>query len=390
MAGLTANIYVSTGITWVAAFVALVMRIIARRIMKITWWFDDYFCILAFNVWTDLLPSSLLPSLPRGAFIVANWCFIGTMHWSLGQYMPDSLDAAAREEILHNSRFLGFLNSLAYALSIASSKLAILFLYWRIFSISTIRIPIQIMIVLSVMWIILRTFMVIFRCIPVQAYWDKTIPHAACRIKDTEFFFGTVLTHMLMDVAILVLPIFEVFRLRLRLGQKLAIAALFIVGAMQVHPFTFKTTQMPHDYGMYCVWGTVEINIAIVSACFPLLRPIFSRILPARFLSTADNTQPISRPSNAIRLTTISRTTREKEHDETSSTHQLADPEGSVSNMSDLDPVNMHGPEGVHTVISSRCTGPYGGEGQGMNGIHVYHDTIVQVEETELNKAFRR
>jgi hypothetical protein len=92
------------------------------------------------------------------------------------------------------------------------------------------------MIVLSVMWIILRTFMVIFRCIPVQAYWDKTIPDAHCRIKDTQFFFGTVLTHMLMDVAILVLPIFEVFRLRLRIGQKLAIAALFIVGAMQVLP----------------------------------------------------------------------------------------------------------------------------------------------------------
>lgn len=154
------------------------------------------------------------------------------MHWSLGQYMPDDISASARERILYNSRLLGFLNSLSYAFSIASSKLAVLFLYWRIFSISTIRIPIQVMVVLCVMWIILRTFMLIFRCVPVQAYWDKTIPDAKCRIKDTDFFFSTVLTHFLMDIAILILPIFEVFRLRLRIGQKLAIAALFIVGTM--------------------------------------------------------------------------------------------------------------------------------------------------------------
>lgn len=48
MAGLESNLYVSTAITWVAAAVALVMRIMARRMMKISWWFDDWFCILAF------------------------------------------------------------------------------------------------------------------------------------------------------------------------------------------------------------------------------------------------------------------------------------------------------------------------------------------------------
>lgn len=148
--------------------------------------------------------------------------------------MPDDLTEAERDLILHNGRFIGFFNSLTYAFAIASAKLAILFLYWRIFQLSSIRLPMQIMIVMCFVWIIVRTFMTIFRCLPVQAYWDKTIPHAVCRIRDTEFFFSTVLTHFLMDLAILVLPIIEVFKLRLRIGQKIAVAGLFVVGSMYV------------------------------------------------------------------------------------------------------------------------------------------------------------
>ncbi|KAM5342197.1 hypothetical protein ACJ41O_015228 [Fusarium nematophilum] len=269
MAGLQENIYVSTAITWVAAFVALIMRGFARRMTKMSWWYDDYFCVLAF---------------------VSSGLLLRTMHWSLGQYMPDSLDEETREEILYNSRRLGFFNSLTYAFSIACSKLAILFLYWRIFKHSAIRIPIQVLLVVSVMWIILRTFMVIFRCIPVQYYWDKNID-GSCKIKDTEFFFSTVLTHFLMDIVILILPVLEVSKLRLRLGQKLAVTGLFVLGfivclasifalveAIRYNP---KSTQIPYDYALYCIWGSVEINIAVVSGKQP-----GSSTFPPRLLLT--------------------------------------------------------------------------------------------------------
>ncbi|KAH7159466.1 hypothetical protein B0J13DRAFT_670219 [Dactylonectria estremocensis] len=384
MAGLENNLYISTAVTWVAAFVALVMRVIARRMTKMPWWYDDWFCVAAF-IFASLYSATIL-----------EW----TMHWSLGQYMPDTISTEAREEIMYNSRFIGFFNSLTYAFSIAASKLAILCLYWRIFKISIIRIPIQVLIALSVAWIILRTFMLLFRCIPIQYYWDKSIT-GSCKISDTQFFFGTVFTHFLMDIAILILPVLEVFRLRLRLGQKLAISALFVIGTIvclasvgaiyEALSYDPKSTQMPHDYGMYCVWGSVELNMAIVSACFPLLRPIFSLILPSRFLSSIGSSAPISRPSNAIRLTTLSRTNKEKESDETSSTHQLADSENGLRDPSDFDPINVHGSEGVNTIISSRYHNSRE-ENYTMagSGIHVRNDMVVQVEEIEMNKAYGR
>lgn len=48
MAGLQADVYVSIGITWFAALVALCMRIVARQMTRIKWWLDDYLSVLAF------------------------------------------------------------------------------------------------------------------------------------------------------------------------------------------------------------------------------------------------------------------------------------------------------------------------------------------------------
>lgn len=118
-----------------------------------------------------------------------------------------------------------------YAFSIASTKFTILTLYWRLFKLSSIRIPIQIMFVISVMWIILRTFMVSFQCLPTRYFWDKSIS-GHCAINEPKFFFGTILAHCVMDIIILALPIIEVSKLHLRLSQKLAVIGLFLVGFM--------------------------------------------------------------------------------------------------------------------------------------------------------------
>jgi len=47
MAGLQVDVYVSIGITWFAALIALCMRMTARQITHIKWWFDDCFSVLA-------------------------------------------------------------------------------------------------------------------------------------------------------------------------------------------------------------------------------------------------------------------------------------------------------------------------------------------------------
>ncbi|KAJ4029935.1 hypothetical protein NW761_011695 [Fusarium oxysporum] len=378
MAGLQPNIWAGVAIPWLAALTSLILRVCARRMTKMSWWFDDYFTILAFLFATGYCG------------IMVEW----TLHTYLGVNIPDSMPTDEREAILQQARFLAYFNSLCYASSIACSKLAILCLYWRLFRISSIRIPIMVMLVMVVIWIILRTFMLTFRCVPVQSLWDYTITDKVCNINSDQFFLGTITTHFIMDIIILVLPIIEVFRLRLRTGQKLAIGALFLLGTIVCFASMFvlivlvnypdNTTQMPHDYAMFCILGSVEVNIAIVSACFPLLRPIFVHILPSSFLSSyGKSSQPISRPSNAIKLTTLIRTNKDREADETSSTYQLADMENGLHYHSG----DVQRTEGVHTMISSEQSGS--SPEVDTAGIYVRNDTVVEIKQVE-NKGFYR
>jgi hypothetical protein len=157
---------------------------------------------------------------------------IGTRHTYLGQIIPDTIPSDEKEIILERSRFLSFFNSLCYASSIACSKIAILCLYWRLFKTSSIRIPILTLLAMVAAWIVLRTFMLIFRCVPVQSLWDYSITDKVCNIDSSKFFLGTITTHFLMDIVILALPLIEVFHLRMKIGQKMAVAGLFLIGTM--------------------------------------------------------------------------------------------------------------------------------------------------------------
>ncbi|KAM5344331.1 hypothetical protein ACJ41O_012868 [Fusarium nematophilum] len=215
MAGLRPNIYAAICITLFVAVLALVLRLKARSMTKMRLWFDDY-----------LAMSALV--------FAAGYCAINLLwlsRYKLAQYLTD-LDQAAADRIRFASRILLWSSELCYACSIASAKLAILTFYWRVFRYTSIRIAIQVLLVTATIWITIRTFMVIFHCVPVQAYWDKTIKGARCPINESKFFFGTVLTHCLMDAIILILPIIEVMKMHLRFSQKLAVIGLFTSGTM--------------------------------------------------------------------------------------------------------------------------------------------------------------
>jgi hypothetical protein len=137
-----------------------------------------------------------------------------------------------KHDILAKSHLSLFLVELLYSLSICFSKLAILAFYWRMFKTSNIRVPILVLAGMSIIWLVVRIFLTIFTCIPVQAFWDKTIKDAKCSVDESGFFFGTVLTHCLMDVAILLLPIIPVTHLRLRSHKKAVVMALFAFGIL--------------------------------------------------------------------------------------------------------------------------------------------------------------
>ena len=64
----------------------------------------------------------------------------------------------------------------AYNLGLTFTKSAILLLYLRIFSFRTTRVLCYIVMAVVIMYGIQAILTGIFTCIPVQAFWDKSIP----------------------------------------------------------------------------------------------------------------------------------------------------------------------------------------------------------------------
>lgn len=170
----------------------------------------------------------------------------GTARYMLGQSLSGIQDQTHADMIREKSRFLLWITELLYAASIAASKLAILSFYWRIFRYTSIRIPILVLIAAVSIWFTIRTFMVIFHCAPVQAYWNKTITHARCLVNPSTFFFCTILIHCLMDCIILVLPVIEVAKMHLPWSKKLAVVGLFTSGIMHVCPLLAASASADH------------------------------------------------------------------------------------------------------------------------------------------------
>ncbi|KNB16491.1 hypothetical protein FOXG_21682 [Fusarium oxysporum f. sp. lycopersici 4287] len=244
------NVSISVFVTLALAALALVLRLAARRSTKMDLGPDDMLAIVAF---VSLPPSALIwkiADLRAGAF-----------HWGLGQSLGDLTDENAMHDILTKSRLSLFIVELLYSFSISSSKLAILAFYWRLFKTSNIRVPILVFAGMSIIWLVVRIFLTIFHCIPIQAFWNKTMRGAKCAIDESRFFFGTTPSPSFCSEDV-VIALFT-------FGILVCIASIILL--VESLKFNVHTKDMPHDIVMIIIWSTVEVNLAIVSSNSPSL-----------------------------------------------------------------------------------------------------------------------
>lgn len=239
--------------------------------MKTKLWFDDYFAIVAL-------------------FFITSYCSV-IVYWThsfkLGLSLSTISDPAEAIHIQDRSRLLLWICELLYASSIAVCKLSILCFYWRVFQHTSIRYAIIGLLVAVSIWITIRTFMVIFHCVPVQAYWNKDLQGAKCPFNEANFFFATILVHTTMDCIILILPVIEVMKMTLPLSQKLAVVGLFTSGTIVciasifvlVHSKLYnpRTDDIPKDMAANMMWSTVETNMAVFSGMKESFFTIVSR-----------------------------------------------------------------------------------------------------------------
>ncbi|KAJ0109660.1 hypothetical protein J7T55_014222 [Diaporthe amygdali] len=202
---------VSLVIPWMMSTTAIALRLLARRVTKTRLWWDDWMALLTY-IWAV-----------GNSAVGIKWVCDG-----LGLHLAE-ISWMSPSQSLKVAQMNLFFLALFYALAVGSAKLAVLALYWRMFSLGRLRYPIIVLATCSVLWIVIRATLGVVRCIPVYKYWDPSAP-GRCPIDDGKLFPGGAFSHLTLDILIIALPLFELRKLRLSLCRKFGVMILFLFG----------------------------------------------------------------------------------------------------------------------------------------------------------------
>lgn len=263
------SLYSAAIITLVLATAAVALRFTARRLTHLDLWYDDGLIVVAWLGATAFFIDSLV------------WMQLGLgVHY---QTLTMNYDLIVRHTLMNL-----FVEEIFYSTATVFMKLSLLALYSRIFKLVSIKWPIRILAIAVVSWLVARYIAIILHCIPVAAYWDNSIKTATCGVNDRLFFMGTNTVNTILDICIFILPLHHIQKLQVQRNQKLVVSAMFTLGGFVIgvsvallvvcYRVDNESAVVTWTISPIVIWAGTEINLGVVSACLPCLRPIYDLI----------------------------------------------------------------------------------------------------------------
>ncbi|RFU24700.1 hypothetical protein B7463_g11637, partial [Scytalidium lignicola] len=180
-----------------------------------------------------------------------------------------------------------YIAQLLYKIASISTKLSILIFYMRIFSTRNFKIAATTVGAIVVTYSIGSICATIWQCDPVARSWNKKLPGTCIKIGDV--WYSTSVMAIVTDIAIILLPVHQLKRLQLPLPQKIGLSLMFSLGffvlsctvvrMIVVGPaITAKDTMFFQATSNS--WTFLEVNVAIICACLPMLKAPITKVLP--------------------------------------------------------------------------------------------------------------
>ncbi|KAH7343084.1 hypothetical protein BKA66DRAFT_543905 [Pyrenochaeta sp. MPI-SDFR-AT-0127] len=237
-------------------------RFITRHIRA-----DDYLLIAA---WFLALVYSVLGSL--------------STNYGLGRHLWDVPVSVFSPTFM----ILGAISGMFYGLSIMLTKLSLLTLFIRFTLWGSLRVVIYITMVIVVIYSLVASFEWVYACRPLEKYWDHTIPGGSCINWLTIAVFSGVMNST-TDVVMLILPVIILRNLRLPRRQKVGVMMVLMTGGLILVTSVIRlkrtldwvdTTDITWQAVSTCMWGTIEVHMAVVCACLPAGKPFLRKYTP--------------------------------------------------------------------------------------------------------------
>ncbi|KAI0015026.1 hypothetical protein F4780DRAFT_784544 [Xylariomycetidae sp. FL0641] len=204
-----------------------------------------------------------------------------------------------------------YLVQVTYKTSINLTKASILLLYLRIFSgVAWFRRGCRFVLASVAMYCVASVLATVFQCRPVAAAFDKSLEPSDC-IDNARFWLANAGFSIATDVVILLMPMPLVYALQIPRVQKVALMMVFALGVFVVITSCLRTTtldiQAKTTDPLYDVastmWTIIELNVALVCACLPQIRPLlvklFPKLMPTYYISREQQQQQQRQPPPA-------------------------------------------------------------------------------------------
>ncbi|KAI1844440.1 hypothetical protein JX266_009327 [Neoarthrinium moseri] len=272
--------------------------------------------------------------IPCGVFFVLSPLLVGTRLWSrmrnggsLGAddytIMASATFAIASSAIMIISCYYGYgrhrgvltspnladtlkyfyICQITYKASINLTKSSILLLYVRIFGgIRWFKRVCIGLITIIALYCIASVLATIFQCSPVRKAWEKEM-QGQC-INNGQFWYANGGFSIATDMIILVLPMPLVYALHAPRVQKAALMLVFALGIFVVVTSCLRLTTIniqaispdpTYDIAS-TMWTIIEMNVAIMCACLPQIRPLmlkmFPRLMPGSYSNERSERPP--------------------------------------------------------------------------------------------------
>ncbi|KAF1955651.1 hypothetical protein CC80DRAFT_549343 [Byssothecium circinans] len=173
-------------------------------------------------------------------------------------------------------------HELIYVLSIPFPKLAIIFLYLRLFTSKTSRTLLYFTAFIIAATALFGVVAVFSNCRPFHAFWDRTM-EIRCTLDPTMTIRFYSIPNITTDVVMLAMPIPALYKLNVSLLAKVGAAFTFLISTVGIITavlrfVAFLNVDMFLDVTYLCIsttsWSIIEPGVYLMAATVPTLRPL--------------------------------------------------------------------------------------------------------------------
>ncbi|KAF5010821.1 hypothetical protein FDECE_3030 [Fusarium decemcellulare] len=158
-----------------------------------------------------------------------------------------------------------------YVTAVMLVKFALLQMYLRIFPSRGFRLGAAIIAAIVVAWWISIVAVSIFQCSPIKKAWLPLIDGTCINLKAS--FIANAIPNIGTDIAILAMPMGQVWKLHANFAQRLSLCIMFLLGSFVLFASIYRfTTIMQFDpvdttwtLATACTWCVVEVACGVIA-----------------------------------------------------------------------------------------------------------------------------